>query len=29
MKRYQVLAIVTAHQEQVQAMGVKSLDLFG
>jgi uncharacterized protein len=29
MKRDQVLAIVAAHQEQLQAMGVKSLDLFG
>ncbi len=29
MKRDEVLAIVAAHREQLQAMGVKSLDLFG
>lgn len=29
MKRDDVLAIVAAHREQLQAMGVKSLDLFG
>lgn len=29
MKRDEVLAIVAAHRQQLQAMGVKSLDLFG
>jgi uncharacterized protein len=29
MKRDQVLAIVAAHRQQLQAMGVKSLELFG
>ncbi|KAB8334269.1 nucleotidyltransferase [Scytonema tolypothrichoides VB-61278] len=29
MKRDEVLAIVTAHRQQLQAMGVKSLELFG
>ncbi|MGB3561088.1 MAG: nucleotidyltransferase domain-containing protein, partial [Geitlerinemataceae cyanobacterium] len=29
MKRDEVLAIIAAHREQLQAMGVKSLDLFG
>ncbi len=29
MKRDEVLAIVAAHREQLQAMGVKSLNLFG
>jgi predicted nucleotidyltransferase len=29
MKRNQVLEIIAAHREQLQAMGVKSLDLFG
>ncbi len=29
MKRTEVLAIVAAHQEQLQKMGVKSLQLFG
>ncbi|MBE9042230.1 nucleotidyltransferase family protein [Oscillatoriales cyanobacterium LEGE 11467] len=29
MKPDEVLAIIAAHQEQLQAMGVKSLDLFG
>ena len=29
MKRDEVLAIVAAHQQQFQAMGVKSLELFG
>ncbi|WP_414587923.1 nucleotidyltransferase family protein [Scytonema sp. PCC 10023] len=29
MKRDEVLAIVAAHRKQLQAMGVKSLDLFG
>jgi predicted nucleotidyltransferase len=29
MKRDEVLAIVTAHREQLQKMGVKSLQLFG
>ncbi|WP_414623336.1 nucleotidyltransferase family protein [Calothrix sp. CCY 0018] len=29
MKRDEVLAIVEKHQEQLQKMGVKSLDLFG
>ena len=29
MKRDEVLAIVAAHREQLQTMGVKSLNLFG
>lgn len=29
MKRDEVLAIVEKHREQLQTMGVKSLDLFG
>ncbi|BAZ21850.1 DNA polymerase beta domain protein [Kalymmatonema gypsitolerans NIES-4073] len=29
MKRDEVLAIVAAHRQQLQAMGVKSLELFG
>ncbi|NEQ19717.1 MAG: nucleotidyltransferase family protein [Microcoleus sp. SIO2G3] len=29
MKRDEVLAIVAAHRKQLQAMGVKSLELFG
>ncbi|MDF5732551.1 MAG: nucleotidyltransferase domain-containing protein [Rhizonema sp. PD38] len=29
MKRNEVLAIVAAHKEQLQTMGVKSLNLFG
>ncbi|MGB3656038.1 MAG: nucleotidyltransferase family protein [Rivularia sp. (in: cyanobacteria)] len=29
MKRDRVLAIVEKHREQLQTMGVKSLDLFG
>jgi uncharacterized protein len=29
MKRDEVLAIVAAHREQLQKMGVKSLQLFG
>lgn len=29
MKRAEVLAIVAAHREQLQNMGVKSLQLFG
>jgi hypothetical protein len=29
MKRDEVLAIIAAHREQLQKMGVKSLDLFG
>jgi uncharacterized protein len=29
MKRDEVLAILAAHREQLQAMGVKSLNLFG
>ena len=29
MKRDSVLAIVAAHREQLQTMGVKSLNLFG
>ncbi|MEM6752414.1 MAG: nucleotidyltransferase family protein [Cyanobacteria bacterium P01_C01_bin.38] len=29
MKRDEVLAIIEKHREQLQAMGVKSLDLFG
>jgi len=29
MKRDEVLAIVAAHREQLQEMGVKSLQLFG
>ena len=29
MKRDDVLAIITAHQKQLQEMGVKSLNLFG
>ncbi|MEQ9354754.1 nucleotidyltransferase family protein [Coleofasciculus chthonoplastes] len=29
MKRDKVLAILAAHREQLQDMGVKSLDLFG
>ena len=29
MKRYEVLAIIEKHREQLQTMGVKSLDLFG
>ena len=29
MKRDEVLAIIAAHREQLQAMGVKSLNLFG
>jgi uncharacterized protein len=29
VKRDEVLAIVAAHREQLQAMGVKSLNLFG
>ena len=29
MKRAEVLAIVAAHREQLQKMGVKSLQLFG
>ncbi|KYC38096.1 DNA polymerase III subunit beta [Scytonema hofmannii PCC 7110] len=29
MKRDRVLEIIAAHREQLQAMGVKSLDLFG
>lgn len=29
MKRDEVLAIVRANREQLQDMGVKSLDLFG
>lgn len=29
MKRDQVLAIVTAHQEELKKLGVRSLDLFG
>ena len=29
MERQQVLAIVQAHQQQLQALGVKSLELFG
>ena len=29
MKRDEVLAIIKKHREQLQTMGVKSLDLFG
>lgn len=29
MRRDEVLAIVTAHRDQLKAMGVKTLDLFG
>ena len=29
MKRDEVLAILAAHREQLQEMGVKSLNLFG
>lgn len=29
MKRHEVLAIIAAHRKQLQAMGVKSLQLFG
>ncbi len=29
MKRDQVLSIVTAHQDELRKLGVKSLDLFG
>jgi hypothetical protein len=29
MKRDEVLAIIAAHREQLQKMGVKSLNLFG
>jgi uncharacterized protein len=29
MKRDEVLAILAAHREQLQALGVKSLNLFG
>ncbi|GAA6615807.1 nucleotidyltransferase family protein [Scytonema sp. NUACC26] len=29
MKRDRVLEIIAAHREQLQVMGVKSLDLFG
>ena len=29
MKRDKVLAIIEKHREQLQKMGVKSLDLFG
>ncbi len=29
MKRDEVLAIIEKHREQLQTMGVKSLDLFG
>jgi uncharacterized protein len=29
MKRDRVLEILAAHQKQLQAMGVRSLDLFG
>ena len=29
MKRDEVLAIIAAHREQLQEMGVKSLNLFG
>jgi predicted nucleotidyltransferase len=29
MKRDEVLAIIAAHREQLQNLGVKSLDLFG
>ena len=29
MKRDEVLAILAAHREQLQALGVKSLELFG
>ena len=29
MKRDEVLAIVTAHREKLQELGVKSLELFG
>ncbi len=29
MKRDRVLEMIAAHREQLQAMGVKSLDLFG
>lgn len=29
MRRDEVLAIIAAHQEELKAMGVRSLDLFG
>lgn len=29
MRRDEVIAIVTAHQDELKSMGVKSLDLFG